>query len=111
MAATGVNATMWQGETRRLVFTLTGTINLSAGGSTAIAWKLSATADTTALLSKAVGTGITIDSATQFTVALAPADTADLSGPYYHEARVTNSTGDQGVVAVGTLTVTASNTG
>lgn len=46
-----------------------------------------------------------------FTVALQPADTADVAaGTYYHEAKVTDSGGDVSVVFTGRVKVFASRT-
>lgn len=55
-------------------------------------WSLGRTSDGPALLTKTVGTGITVTDAAagKFKVELDPADTQKFSGDYYHEAKAFN---------------------
>ena len=90
----------------------TVTVKDSAGavvdltGVTAIKWQMARSAfATTADLSKALGSGVTITDAPGgvFQVDLTPADTADLLGDFHHEAEVTDGAGDVATVFCGTL--------
>lgn len=85
MAVTGQNHRMWSGETKVFTVTVTGCSTLV--GAT-ITWLVKDPNGTTTL-TKTVGSGITISSATVFTITLATGDTSSLSGMYPHEARGT----------------------
>lgn len=110
MTATGQDVTMWAGDTKALVFTITDgagvAINLS--GST-VHWIMQhSLTDSVALLEKHVGSGITLTDAEAgiLTVTLAAKDTEGLAGGnYYHELEITDSSGDISTVAIGTITM------
>ena len=55
-----------------------------------VKWSLARVNTSPALLTKTVGSGITVTNAAlgQFKVELTPTDTASFSGEYYHEVRV-----------------------
>ena len=61
-------------------------------------------------LSKSVGSGITITSASggQFTVSITVGDTRSLNGSYQHMARVTTNDGNSSIVLTGTIAVEGS---
>ena len=60
----------------------------------------------TNLISKTVGAGVTLDnSAITATILLADTDTDDLDGSYYHEAKATDSSGNETTSFSGTLIV------
>lgn len=103
--------TMWSGDTRRLSITVDDgasppvAINLT---SSTIEWHLAKRlTSTVAILTKTVGGGIALTDPVNgvFEVTIDPADTADLSGEYYHEAEVTLSGGDKSTVLVGIATI------
>src|SRR6185437_701627 len=107
--------TMWQGDAKSIVFTIT-----DASGNPYdltdvenINWALSALPVTDALIQKSkTGGGISVNSpATDgiFTVTLEATDTAALVGAFYHEAQIIDSEGNPDVVATGTATINASN--
>jgi hypothetical protein len=103
MTATNQNAELWAGEAKSLAVTVSG-IDLT--GKT-ITWTLSADQDSAAaVLTKTTSAGITIDSATQFTVALTAANTEGLAGVYYQKAVVTDGV-SPAVVMEGHVTVHA----
>ncbi len=60
------------------------------------------------ILSKSTSDGIDFPPSpgTEFTVRLNSADTVDLLGNYYHEAKVTDINGDLSTVTTGIMTVT-----
>lgn len=62
------------------------------------------------ILSKSIGSGITINNASggQFAIALTVNDTRKLLGTYPHMARVTTSNGNSSIVLTGTITIQAS---
>ncbi len=58
------------------------------------------------LVSKTVGNGVTLDnSAITATIVLADTDTDDLDGQYYHEAKATDSSGNETTSFSGTLII------
>lgn len=102
-----VDFTMFAGDTKVLQITLTDSANVIVDVSTAsIIWALSRKATSTALLTKEVGTGVTITDGPggKFEVAIDPVDTADLKGDYYHEIEVEMG-GVVSTVTSGTITI------
>jgi hypothetical protein len=108
------NISMYQEEYK----VITVTITTSAG---AVKDLTSATAtwnvrqklnDTANLISKTVGSGITLTDADGgvLTITIDTADTSAMSGKYFHELRVVDSDSHEEVVLVGTLTVNPSMT-
>ncbi len=68
-------------------------------------WVLSASNEfTSPVLTKTVGSGITLSGTAGFILALAAADTTDLSGKYYHRLTDTNGT-NVSVVTTGQVTI------
>lgn len=80
-----MNHRMWSGETKAITVTVTGASTL-VGAS--ITWLVKDPNGTT-VLTKTVGSGISISSATVFVIALDSVDTATFAGEYAHEARGT----------------------
>jgi hypothetical protein len=73
-----------------------------------IRWKMAKTVRGPALVSKALGDGITLINGGEgrFDVALDGEDTEDLrQGDYYHEAEVIDSTGNVSTVFTGTISI------
>lgn len=111
MTSLSQNVTMWSGDSKKLRFTViddAGAAKNLTGA--AIVWKAAKTAgSSTALITKSVGSGITITDPTGglFEVRLDPADTASLSGDFYHEAQVTDALGDVATVAIGRIRINA----
>jgi hypothetical protein len=114
MTATNQDVAMFSGDTRVLAFTVTqagDSTPVDLTGATAIKWKcarkLSGGFSSTVTLSKALGAGITVTDADagQLQVLLSPADTAALSGRFYHELEITDVAGNVSTVAIGTLTI------
>ncbi len=113
MTQTGQNVEMFSGDSRTIRFTVTeadGSTPVDLAGCSA-KWrasrKLSGGFSATPAISKAIGTGITVTDADagELQVALAPADTAGLSGRYYHELEITDGLGNVSTVATGTLAI------
>lgn len=104
-----MSITMFQGDTKVLVFTVSqgsGTADLTDA---AIRWQLAKSVSKEALVEKSVGSGITITDAAGgvFEVLLEPEDTEALSaGAYYYEAEVTDGDDNVSTVATGALTLT-----
>lgn len=59
----------------------------------------------TSLISKSLGSGVTVVSSTVCNVTLSETDTAIVAGSHYCELHVTTSAGDRVLAAVGTLQV------
>ena len=103
---------MHSGDTRVLELTITdeadAVVNLTGA---AITWALSKRNASevlpkgTAILTKTVGSGITITDAAngRADVAIDPADTADLKGEYYHEVQLVLT--DTSTVLYGLVTI------
>ena len=72
-----------------------------------ITWQLSQNVSSAALITKTVGSGITLSDPTSgvFTITLDPADTNSLSGRYYHECEITDSSSDVSTGFVGHATI------
>lgn len=111
MTSVDQNFTMWSGDTRRLSVTVddgaTPPVAVNITGS-AISWHLAKRlTSSTAILTKTVGVGITITNGAAgiFEVLIDPADTAALSGDYYHEAEIVLSGGDKSTVMTGVATI------
>ena len=103
------NLAIVAGDSTTVQFTVS---NASGGildltGAQAVRWVMSAVPAPPAILSKALGSGITITNATGgvVQVALLSADTNTLSGTYYHELQIEDvnsnwSTVAQGIIAI-----------
>lgn len=105
----GQNATMRSGDDLILKIAVT---DADAGGfknltGAAVIWRASRKIGSSALISKSVGSGITITDAVngELEVELVPTDTEDLRGDFVHEAEVVDSLGKKATVTVGRLTI------
>lgn len=99
---------MWSGDDKVITVTVydSDDVVVDITGAT-IAWQLSQNVDSAALITKTAGDGVVLSDPTngQFTITLDPADTASLSGRYYHEAQITDSSGDISTGLVGHTTI------
>jgi len=113
MTTTAQNFEIYKGDDLTLQVTVKnadGTAKDLTGAT--IKWQLSTGVNATPpLLSKAVGTGITITNAAGgvFEIAIAQSDTASMPAKdtYYHEAEVTDGAGKKSTVLTGTAKVKA----
>lgn len=106
---TTIDIELMRGDSHEIVMTATdddGPFDLT--GAT-IRWQLAKTATGTPIISKAVGTGITIDAdptTGKFVIAIAASDTEALKGAYYHECEV-RKTGKVSTLFTGAMTFQA----
>lgn len=72
-----------------------------------IKWALKRSVTSTAIINKTTSSGIAITDSTNgiFKITLAPTDTTALHGYYYHEAEVTDQSGNISTVFTGTATI------
>jgi hypothetical protein len=81
---------------------------LSLAGAMALEWRLGKTAKGTPIVTKTIGSGVTIvdGPAGRANIAIDAADTEALKAfAYYHELRLTNSLGKKATVFYGTFTI------
>jgi hypothetical protein len=110
---TSAEMTMVRGDTRLIRATFVDEAGgvLSLVGCT-IRWWMAKTANGPSLLTKSIGSGVTVVNAAggRFDVRIAPVDTANVvsipPGDYYHECEVIDSSGDVATVFAGKLTIT-----
>lgn len=95
---------VFAGDDVVLVITVAGE-DVDLETATGIRFQAAKRAAGTPVLSKAKDAGITADSATQFTVSIAGADTETLAGTYYVEAEVIDSAEKVSTVYTGQMTV------
>jgi hypothetical protein len=110
MALTNQNFKMVAGDTTALNVVLSDSSGDSMNLTGASArWQLALTNRGPALISKSIGAGITVTSALggALTIVLEPEDTVDLSGRYYHELEIVDSTGNVSTVTTGFVTIAA----
>lgn len=117
MAQTGQNVPMYAGESKYIDdvavdMNTDGTTSATNLSGATIKWVMKPNVYATAILSKdnaSLG-GVSITDAPngKFSVQLNPNDTKTLNGSYYHEAKVTDSTGNVSVVSTGTITINPS---
>ncbi|RMG96176.1 MAG: hypothetical protein D6706_10635 [Chloroflexi bacterium] len=105
MTKTAQNFTMWSGDSKLIQVMVTD----SAGNSVALAgatieYVIKDSVNGTTRVSKSTSNGITISGNT-FTITLDPADTAGLSGQYYHEAQITDVAGNVSTALVGNIVI------
>lgn len=99
---------LWSGDDKVITVTVydndDAIVNIT---SATITWQLSHNVSSAALISKTVGSGISLSDPSngQFTITLDPADTASLSGRYYHEAEITDIGGNVSTAMVGHATI------
>jgi hypothetical protein len=105
MTETAQNFTMWAGDYKEIVFTVTGITDEDSVS--AIDWRMASGAFA---IDKSLLSGITMDDATGVlvvTVALEPEDTEGHVGVYPHELQVTDGLGHPETVAIGTARIEA----
>ncbi len=90
---------------------INATISLLAMTGLACTYVIAASSTSSALVTKTVGSGLTITDSTHVAIAFVPTDTAALAGTYWHELRVTNGSGQTDLLFTGTLTITPNVTG
>lgn len=89
MTRTNQDLTMFQQETRNILCEFRDENGALVDlGSATITWVARATTPASNVLSKTVGAGISVTGTGAFTITLSQADTASLSGVYYHECVV-----------------------
>jgi len=110
MTATDQNFTTWSGDDKVLTVTVTdgsGTATNLTGAT--INYELQALPpDGVALLTKTTGGGgisITDAAAGTFEITIAAADTASLSGVYFHECQVVDSSGNVSTIFTGRVNI------
>lgn len=89
------NYSMMSGDSKTLTVNVVDGDGVAVDVSTAaaIVYEIAASpAAATSYVSKALTTGVTVATST-VTVTLAPADTKDLAGVYYHELEITDASG------------------
>jgi hypothetical protein len=102
---------MHQGDTKRLrvsVVDSDGAAVSLVGAQSIKWWAAKKVTSTVRLLEKSVASGsITVLDAAGgvLSIPILPADTAAITGDYYHELEVIDSAGDIGTVLIGTMTV------
>lgn len=109
MTATAQNLTMYQGDTKSLVFTVTDDAGAPKNitGAT-VRWVLQRwVTDSTPILDKGVGTGIALTTPLSgvLTVTLTPADTLALQGDFWHELEITDTSTNVSTVSTGQITI------
>lgn len=90
-----VNVCMYQGDDLRLSFSVVDSYgdDVDITDATNIKWQLSSRPNSTAIISKAIGSGVVISAPNEFYFDLAASETDALLGNYYHEAEITTDTG------------------
>lgn len=93
--------TLWQGEDKSIIVSLTDADGNPYGSTAALTFLYRVTTaaeNRSAIIEKTTGSGIT-NGTNEVTIALDKADTDDLdAGDYYHELRVTDGSGNEDVV-------------
>lgn len=102
-----VNLCMYQGDDLRLLFTVvdSGGLEVDITDSQSIKWQISERPNSVAIISKELGSSITINSVNQFYFDLAADETDNLAGVYYHEAEITTDTGKKYTGLSGSFTI------
>ncbi len=84
-------------ENEKIVFSVT--TDESITGATELKYVLAKQRKSpTAVITKTLGSGVTITGSNTFTVELDPEDTDGKAGTYQHQARVTDATGDPNTI-------------
>ena len=104
----GQNFTMYSGDSKTLSVRV---VNenwkpVDIDSATDITYKLAASVSGTALITKDLSDGISVANST-VTITLGTADTASLSGDYYHELQITDASSNVFTAFSGTVTVTS----
>ena len=105
-------SSMYSGDSVSIAVTVTDSVTGAAVNLTgaAMSWALATAPGATPLLTKTSGAGeITVSGASNnvATVALAPADTAELTGVYHHELQIVDGGGNKYTVYQGELYILA----
>lgn len=96
------NFDMFAGDTKDIIVTMTDSTNLSGAS---VKWSLRRGGARGPLVaSKTTSSGVTT-SGTSFTVRLSSADTSSLVGQFYHEAEVTDVSGNVSTVTIGEIKI------
>lgn len=100
------NFSMKSGDSKVLAIAIANSAGTPVDVSTAaaISWKLAATPYGTALLTKTLGSGITVSTST-VSVTLTAANTQDLEGVYYQEMQITDASGNVSTVLSGQIAI------
>lgn len=106
MTATGQNFTMYQGDTLELEVTVTDPTNNDAVvdlTNCSLTWVLYRQNQAGVILTKTVGSGITITDASngEFKITLDPSDTLNLYGLYRHESELKDPTNKISTLFIG----------
>jgi hypothetical protein len=107
------NAELWEGEYKTLAVSVVdaSSVAVNLTGAT-ITWKLTTQqGGGTTLLTKTIGSGITVVSAAggTLTITFAAVDTVDLGGlTYYHELEITDASSHPEIGFIGTVTINKS---
>lgn len=105
MTQANQNLTLYQQETRNILCEFRDENGALVDlGSATITWVARSTTGTANALSKTVGAGISVTGTGTFTITLSQADTASLSGTYYHEC-VVEIGADRDTIFTGTINV------
>jgi hypothetical protein len=99
---------VWSGDDKVITVTVYDNDDVVVDITSAtITYQLSQNVKSAAIISKTVGSGITLTDPTSgvFTITFDPADTASLSGRYYHECEITDTSGDVSTGFVGYATI------
>jgi hypothetical protein len=106
MASVAQDFTMHSGDTKDItVAVVDGDGNDVALAGCSITWSMARKLGEAAAVTKTTAAGDIAIAGNDFSFTLDAADTADLSGTYYHEAQVTDAGGDIATVTVGTIVI------
>lgn len=111
LTAKNQNAEIIAGDSKQIVVTVTNTdgslVDLTAS---TVKWAMKHNPVMTNVVYKDTTAGITISNATggEFTIQIDPTDTTGLTGDFYHEAELTDQTGNVSTVMTGRITILAS---
>lgn len=101
MATTGQDFTIWSGDDKSLVITLTDGTDTTGGSAV---WTLANSPTGPSLVRLTTDAGITM-SGSVITVTLQPSHTAGLAGIFYHECQFRNSASKVATTTVGTVVI------
>jgi len=108
--STKVQIEFISGDSQKLIITVQDADNAPAAknltGAT-ITWALARSRGSAPLITKTVGSGITVTDAANgaLEVAIAPADTATIDGVHYHELEVVDSAGNKSTAVYGLVII------
>ena len=102
-----VNLRMFQGDDLRVICTVrdqTGQL-VDISNAQSIRWQAAPRVNDAPVIEKSLGNGLSISSPTGFTFDITSAESAPLSGQYYHEAEVVTDQGLTYTALFGTLII------